>query len=352
MKVALLGVKGEFDKALGQGVQRYMYEMYHRLRGMDRKVQIEKLEFDYIPKMGNNISFVIQTLFEDFDGYDIIHRMDQKPLFLLKRGKAILISTSHDFQAFLSDSKYKTSSLKEKVWIPINTLGMRSTLDSDYIIARSTQTRDELIERGYDRRRITVVSDGVDERYFTKARKKGKGHRFTAGYLSSFAINKNPVFAVNAFKKTASMDMKFEVWGKRKLEYNNLVRAAKDDKRILFKGFAPEEKIVEIYDGFDVFLFPSIYEGFGIPILEAQARGLPVIILKDSRIPKEVRKYCLEAKDEDEMAGMIEDLKMNGYNEKLKKRSTAYARSFTWQKEAREHLKVYKKVLSLNLNRK
>jgi glycosyltransferase involved in cell wall biosynthesis len=83
----------------------------------------------------------------------------------------------------------------------------------------------------------------------------------------------------------------------------------------------------------------------GYPILEAQARGLPVIIYKYGKIPKEVRKYCFEAESPEHMAQIIMQLKENGYNEKLQKKATEYARSFTWEKTARETLEVYKKVL-------
>ncbi|MEM0147928.1 MAG: glycosyltransferase family 4 protein, partial [Candidatus Micrarchaeaceae archaeon] len=119
---------------------------------------------------------------------------------------------------------------------------------------------------------------------------------------------------------------------------------AKSDKRINFMGYAPGDKIIDIYDSFDVFTFPTYYESFGLPILEAQSRGLPVIIYKHGKIPKEVRKYCFEAESPEHMAQIIENLKENGYNEKLRKKAMEYARSFTWERTAKETLKVYKKV--------
>ncbi|MEM0143782.1 MAG: glycosyltransferase, partial [Candidatus Parvarchaeum sp.] len=95
---------------------------------------------------------------------------------------------------------------------------------------------------------------------------------------------------------------------------------------------------------FNAFIFPSLYEGLGYPILEAQSRGLPVIIYKYGKIPKEVKKYCFEAESPEHMAQIIKELKENGYNEALRKKATEYARSFTWEKTAKETLKVYKKV--------
>ena len=110
-------------------------------------------------------------------------------------------------------------------------------------------------------------------------------------------------------------------------------------------GFAPEPRIVDVYDSFDVFIFPSYYEGFGMPILEAQARSLPVIIYKFGALPKEVTRYCIKAEDESDAADIINKLKENGYNEKLRKKAAEYARGFTWEKCAKETLMVYKQML-------
>ena len=95
---------------------------------------------------------------------------------------------------------------------------------------------------------------------------------------------------------------------------------------------------------FNAFVFPSLHEGFGFPILEAQSRGLPVVIYKYGKIPKEVKKYCFEAEDDEHMAQIIENLKENGYNKRKKEKATEYARSFTWEKCAIETMKVYKEL--------
>jgi alpha-1,3-rhamnosyl/mannosyltransferase len=104
-----------------------------------------------------------------------------------------------------------------------------------------------------------------------------------------------------------------------------------------------EENKVKAYDSFDAFAFPSMYEGLGHPILEAKARGLLVILYKYGKIPKEVRRYCFEAESPEHMAQIIENLNENGYNKKLQRKATEYARSFTWERCAKETLIVYKR---------
>ena len=111
-------------------------------------------------------------------------------------------------------------------------------------------------------------------------------------------------------------------------------------------GFAPENKIVKVYDSFDVLVHPTLYAGFELEIIEAQSRGIPVIICKFGIIPKEVRKYCFEAEDEAHAASIIEDLKENGYDKKKMNEAKEYAKRFTWSRCAKETLGVYDNILN------
>lgn len=207
-------------------------------------------------------------------------------------------------------------------------------------------TKKDAIKLGYDKSKIFIVNNGVDERFFSTPKPTNRGGaNFVVGYLGAFAPRKNVPFAVRAFKKIDERGVAFRVWGRESYDYKMAVAAAAGDRAIEFMGFAPDDKIVQIYDSFDVFVFPSTYEGFGIPIIEAMSRGLPVIINKEGRIPEEVRKYCFEAKDEAHMAQIIKDLKANGYDDKLRIRATAYARKFTWKRCAEQTIKTYEEIL-------
>ena len=115
---------------------------------------------------------------------------------------------------------------------------------------------------------------------------------------------------------------------------------------VRFNGVATSEKIEGAYASFDAFMFPSRYEGFGLPILEAQAMGLPVIVYKRGKIASEVRRYCLEADSEGAAAKILKDLRMYGYEDNLRNRAMMYAHGFTWEKTVRETVDVYKRTLS------
>ncbi|MEM3715373.1 MAG: glycosyltransferase [Nitrososphaeria archaeon] len=347
MKIALLGIKGDFSPRVGKGPQRYMFELY---TNMHRQIKdVIKIEFSPIRLIGIGPSFGIKTLFKNFNNYDIVHNLNTAPFFNYKYHRSyILITTAHDFQPLLypKPNFEHSTKLKERLWLElVAKQGMYAALRSDYITCNSTQTKEEAIKLGFDKDKAFVVNLGIDDRFKEKIMYKKRSNEFKVGYIGSMAKRKNLEFAISAMNKLKDRKIYFDIWGKKEFEYNYLIQIIKN-KNIRFMGFAPEQRLINIYDSFDAFVFPSYHEGEGLPILEAQARGLPVIIYKYGKIPKEVRKYCFEAESPEHMAQIIEDLKENGYNEKLRKKATEYARSFTWERTAKETLKVYEKVIT------
>ena len=349
MKVGLLGVEGHFSKGSGLGIERYMYELYHNIKKIKRtNLSLSKIEIKKLPFIGSGLSFDLITRYKNFNKFDILHNL--MPLKFSKPTQLknnILITTAHDFQPILYPELTfeKKPEFKDKIWFHLVIKpGLESTLKSDYILANSSQTKEEAIKLGFDKSRLFVVNLGIDKKFMAPIPLNKNKNKFIIGYLGAMRNRKNLEFGINAANAIKSKDIFFDIWGKKEFEYEYLVSISKN-KNINFKGFAPEERIVNIYDSFDVFIFPSYHEGFGIPILEAQSRGLPVIIYKYGKIPKEVRKYCFEAESPEHMARIIENIKENGYNEKLRKKSTEYAKSFTWEKSARETLEVYERVL-------
>ncbi len=341
IKIAYFGRDTDFLNNTGEGIQRYGYELYNNLKenkNLDINVLSSKTVYSYVK----------DSFLNDFGKYDLIHITNFRLLSPKRRSKSVLLITAHDFQPILyPEFSYNpnNSSINEKLWFILVKVGLKRELKvADYLICNSTQTKDEAIKLGFDSKKVFITNLGIDNR-FRKPIKNNKNKRnFTVGYLGAMRKRKNLEFAIKAANIIKNQNINFYIWGKKEHEYE-FIRSIAKNKNIKFKGFAPEEKIVSIYDSFDAFVFPSYHEGQGLPILEAQSRELPVIIYKYGKIPKEIRKYCFEAESPEHMAQIIEDLKENGYNEKLSKKATEYARSFTGEKCARETLEVYKKVL-------
>ncbi len=351
LRICLPGTRHEFSSPHGSGAHKVMYLLYKNMLKLKNPDQIiEKVEFNTLPILDEGFSPSVKSIFYDFSKYDIIHNLAARPLYPIRRGNAISLATVHDLRV-LTEPEIMGEDLVDlrrrmgTYFVLIK--GARSELDSDYIIASSTQTRDEAIRLGFDKKRIFVVSLGTDDRFIHTPITKKRGKQFKVGYLGSFAVRKNVAFAVDAFNMLKRQGIIFEIWGKPSGTdyYNQIVNSAKPNPNIKFKGYAPEEKLVHIYDSFDVCVHPVIYTGFELEIFDAQARGIPVIIYRHAKIPVEVKKYCFEADDEAHMAQIIENLKDNGYNKKRRKEAMKYARSFTWENTAKGTLEVYKKVL-------
>ncbi len=352
MRVAFLGLKGEFDPEQNGISHRYTRELYSsvsKAKFKNKDVQIDAVEIPLNPILGAGLSFFANTLIKNFEGYDIIHNINFKPCIPILKRKAVFLTTALDFQPLLYPDLKRKFSVNLKTWLWMRLVvefGLKMALKSDYMITISTQTKEEAIILGYDKNKIFVVNIGISPKFIRTPIKSNKNKKFLVGYIGSFAPHKNTIMSIAAFKKIPDKDMRFEIWGHSKYWYETLKKSASDDKRIVFKGFAPEKDIVSIYDSFDVYIHPVLHCGFEMEILEAQARGLPVVIYKKGKVPKEVRKYCLEAEDVDQMAKILIDLKENGYSEKLRKEAMLYARSFTWEKCANETINVYRKIIN------
>ena len=343
MRVGLIGSPGQFDYNKYSSRERYMPELFKNLKRLNPKT--DKIEIKQMPVIGRAFSISIKLLFEDVSNYDIIHNISQDPIFLLKKKNTKLITTVHLSPGQLS---VQAKNFKHILWLnSVIKLSYLTIKNSDYIIANSTQTKDDIIKfLNINKNKIFITNLGIDKRYTKRIKNKITGQNIHVGYIGALVPGKQVDFGIKAINYLNDKNIIFNIWGARldKEYYKYLIKLSSNNN-IKFEGYAPEEKLVDIYNSFDMFVFPSIYESFGLPILEAQSRGLPVIIYKYGKIPKEVRKYCFEAESPEHMAQIIENLKENGYNEKLGKKATEYARSFTWERCARETLWVCQRML-------
>jgi glycosyltransferase involved in cell wall biosynthesis len=115
-----------------------------------------------------------------------------------------------------------------------------------------------------------------------------------------------------------------------------------------FMGFVPEDDLPALYNGADLFAFPSLYEGFGLPVLEAMACGTPVITSNVSSLPEVAGNAALlvDPYNVDELAGAIRRILSDpALAADLRARGLERARQFSWERTAQETLEVYRNVL-------
>ena len=118
--------------------------------------------------------------------------------------------------------------------------------------------------------------------------------------------------------------------------------------RVIFTGYVPDQDLSAIYSGAVAFIFPSLYEGFGLPVLEAMQCGTPVISSNSSSLPEVVGDagILIDPKDEDHLCqAMLDVLTDSNLRESLRKKGLERAKQFSWKKCADQTVEIYKKII-------
>jgi len=132
-------------------------------------------------------------------------------------------------------------------------------------------------------------------------------------------------------------------------DLNRINELAKGDESIIRLGFVSAEDLITVYNLATVFVLPSLYEGFGLPILEAMACGCPVVTSKEASIPEVAKDaaFYVDAYDVKSIAsGMKEVFGSENLQKQLREKGLENAKRFSWKKTAGNTIRVYQQVLS------
>ncbi|OOM12036.1 glycosyltransferase family 4 protein [Clostridium saccharobutylicum] len=174
-------------------------------------------------------------------------------------------------------------------------------------------------------------------------------------YIGGFSTRKNALGLIKAFQnvyKDLNKPYKLLLGGSLKDEGENLYNFVKETNlqdRVVFCGFLEDEILPILYSGCDAFVYPSLYEGFGLPPLEAMSCRAPVITSNLSSIPEVTGDSailinpCNKNDLENALVNLLnnEDLKST-----LREKGYMRSRNFTWQKTAQKTLTAYKSLIS------
>jgi len=156
--------------------------------------------------------------------------------------------------------------------------------------------------------------------------------------------------AYSILPKHIREDYQLILTGEKKGTYNNLLKKTSktclaDD--IVFTGFIPEKEMPMVINAASLFVFPSLYEGFGIPLLEAMACGTPILASNVSSIPEVVGSAALlfDPYNINEMASVIDRvLTDKDLRQKLIQRGFEQIKKYSWKNTAKEILGVFEEV--------
>ena len=274
------------------------------------------------------------------------------------------VMTVHDMLEHMSLGRKRND-----LWRSVHfQLTKRVLSGAERIFAVSNFTKTEMEKLfGIAPERIEVVYNAIDERFLhghaSAADRELIAKRYQVTYpfllyAGRVSAHKNVVRMIEAFsalkgeleKEGAYPDLKLiiigdDLSGNPDLRRTVVRSGVQNDVRFL--GFVPIEVLRIFYDSAKIFIFPSLYEGFGLPPLEAMAHGTPVVTSNVSSLPEVVGNAAVLVNPENVfeiMRALHRVLLDQGLRERMKERSYVQAGKFSWEKSVRRILEVYRQV--------
>ncbi len=274
------------------------------------------------------------------------------------------VMTVHDLLEHMSRSKGK-SGLRRSLHYQFT----RRVLNGAARIFAVSQFSKSEIEQlfGIPSQRVEVVYNAIDERFLHGHASDAERQLIAERYLVTYPFllyagrispHKNLIRIIEAFsalrgeleKEDKFPDLKLIIIGDDLSGHPDLRRTvirSGVQNEVRFFGFVPIDVLRIFYDVANVFIFPSLYEGFGLPPLEAMAHGTPVVTSNTSSLPEVVGNAAVLVNPENVfeiMRATHRVLVDQTLREKLRQRGYEQAKRFSWDDSARRILRVYKEV--------
>ena len=266
---------------------------------------------------------------------------------------------------------------KHPSWFPpgqnfsIRTLVPKSIKKAEKIIAVSKSTKKNIHQlMKVPQNKIKVIYEGgirekqPTDKEIAKIKRKYKLQDNFILYVGTLEARKNIVRLIKAWEKVyETKPKKLENWqlviaGQKGYKYSEVFKAIKYSKigyKIRYLGYIPYKDKVVLMKAADVFTFPSLWEGFGLPILEAMCMGTPVLTSKVSSMPEVagdagilVNPIKIEEIKKGLLKMVLNKKALNSYT----KKGRVQAKKFSWNKCAKQTLAVYKEVYKNTKNKK
>jgi len=219
--------------------------------------------------------------------------------------------------------------------------------DNTFIIADSTSTKIDLMEiYGVQDSLIEVIYPGIDSAYSPQSqteidRVKSKYH-LPSSYVLSIGKDEPRKNLDRLVKACDDLGIPLVLTGKA--GWGN--SSGRSTKGVISTGFVDDADLPALYSGAHVFAYPSLYEGFGFPVLEAMACGAPVVTSNISSLPEIVGSAGVLV-DPTNLEDIKQGILKAGENRSLyKKLGLAQAQKFSWEITAKQVMEVYEKIVN------
>lgn len=362
-----IGINGRFLVAKQTGVQRAAYNLVSAIVHADReneyflftcetkrhRVAWNFPNFHVITSNLSSQSIVKNTLWEQFQlprlaakyKIDILHSpANMAPLFY--RGKSII--HIHDL-CFIVNPQWYSFFFRNWYNFIIPRLARRATK----IITNSNHSRNDLIQFcQLEAEHISLVYWAVDEQFFCTNPIPSEERKDFILYVGSLEPRKNIDNLVLAYQNFRHQHPECRtklvlIGGESRLFAQTKLRISDYTDDIILKGFVSEEDLRKYYREATLVAYPSLYEGFGLPPLEAMASGTPVVTSLTSSLPEVVGTAAIKINPHD-AEQIAESIATVVTDQALQRRLTAlgleHVRIFNWNKVARNILSIYHRV--------
>ncbi len=371
-----IGINARYLQRQITGIERYALELIKNLALLDDvnkyvlffnsheplSTVVEKYNFEtYVTSIPTKFRF-FRILWEQFwlaheleiNDINIFHG----PSFLAPLKKTCkYVIMIHDLSFF----KYPESfTLENKLYFKF--FLQRSIKNADAIIVNSNATKKDVVHYfNVDPKNIHVTYLAVDDKYhpltdFSKAeqvkRKYNLPDKFIlfTGVLSPRKNLESTLLAFCLLKRKRKYPHKFVVVGKKGWLYDPIfekIKLLNLQKEVIFTDYVPEEVLPYFYNLADVFVLASLYEGFGLPIIEAMACGCPVITSNLSSMPEIAGDAALlvdPVKVDEIMNAMERIISDAELRKSLIERGFEQVKKFSWKTTAEKTLEIYDKL--------
>lgn len=239
----------------------------------------------------------------------------------------------------------------------------RAAQKSDHVITVSEASKRDIVEYfQISPEKITVTPEAVDLTRFRPNSEPGSETRYIL-FVGTRDVRKNVPLLIRAFARIAEdIPHQLVIGGRQALKLNQDLQQAQElglEKRVTWVDFVPDEDLPALYAGADLFVWPSAYEGWGLPPMEAMASGVPVIVSNGGALPevvgsageivsfsvRKIRERMWDRPFEEELAermlAVLEDEKKRRV---MREMGLDRVKQFSWRSVAEKTLDVYKQV--------
>ena len=211
--------------------------------------------------------------------------------------------------------------------------------------------------------KVDVIYPSFDREHFqpkipkTKIKQVKKKYKVSGRYFfywGTLQPRKNLTRLIEALAKIKNKNIKLVICGKRGWLYNqifDLVKKKKLENRVIFTGFAPDEDVAALVKSSLAYVLPSLYEGFGMPVVESQAVGVPVVVARSSSLPEIAGSSGIFIENPESIDSIRDALESvltltKDQREKIIKEGKENTKRFDWSTSAKKLINIIKNEIS------